>query len=294
MVPKLTEGAKKALRIGGLVLLAIFLVYNSTYSLEEGNRGVVLHLGKAVDTVEPGAGLKIPFYTTIVPVSTREQLVVAEKIEAYSSDRQPATMRVSVVYRVEPNQVLALYSRYKTVDIAGRVAVHGEIPTAMETVFGGFSAEQTVKQREELGIKYRNELVNVLKKQPVNLTAVRVENIDFTDDYEQAIAARTNAEVAVATKRQDKEREEIEKDITITKASAIAESDKKKADAAAYAIRVTAEAELTAMKNRSLELRSNPALLEWQRITTWNGVLPTTIMGDTAIPFMSVDKSAAR
>ena len=49
-------------------------------------------------------------------VSVRDHTFVFENLEAYSYDQQPATLRVSVTYRVPAERVAELYSEYGTIN----------------------------------------------------------------------------------------------------------------------------------------------------------------------------------
>lgn len=101
---------KLAIGTGVLFVLILCLAFGSWFQVDQGERGVVLRNGKLVRVSEPGLDFKTPFIDNVMTVSVRDHTFVFEKLEAYSYDQQPATLRVSVTYRVPPEHVAELYS----------------------------------------------------------------------------------------------------------------------------------------------------------------------------------------
>lgn len=105
-----------AIGTGLLFVLILFLAFGSWFQVDQGERGVVLRNGKLVRVAEPGLDFKTPFIDNVSVVSVRDHTFVFENLEAYSYDQQPATLRVSVTYRVPAERVAELYSEYGTIN----------------------------------------------------------------------------------------------------------------------------------------------------------------------------------
>mgnify|MGYP001060764049 CR=1 FL=1 len=93
-------------------LFALTLVFGSWYTVDQGDRGVILRTGAVVGTADPGLGFKLPWMDRVVDMSVQEQKRTYEKLEAYSKDQQAATLRVSVNYRIPPDRAAEVYAEY--------------------------------------------------------------------------------------------------------------------------------------------------------------------------------------
>lgn len=99
---KLPKGAVGA-GIGVIALLVI--LFSASYTIDEGERGVILRLGKIVGEAGPGLHFKLPVINSIEKISVQIQKEAFEKTEsgdnrlqAYSRDQQPATIAMAVNY----------------------------------------------------------------------------------------------------------------------------------------------------------------------------------------------------
>ena len=87
----------------GLAILSVVL--GSWYTVDEGERGVILRYGAVAGVAQPGLGFKIPLIDSVVRVSVQSKAAIYNGMEAYSRDQQPATMNLSVNYRIPPDRV---------------------------------------------------------------------------------------------------------------------------------------------------------------------------------------------
>ena len=127
-------------------------------------------------------------------------------------------------------------------------------------------------------------------KGPIVIDSVQIENIDFSDAYEKSIELRMQAEVLVQTEKQNLEKEKVQAQIAVTQANGQAESSLARARADAESTRIKGEAEATAIKARAAALAQNQDLVELTKAERWNGVLPTTMIPNSAIPFLNAGK----
>ncbi len=107
---------QKSLAIAIGVLAVVVLPFLSYYTVNEGERGILLRYGKIVKVAEPGLGFKIPFMESVEKISTRNQAVVYQGLQAYSRDQQPAQMTVSVSFHIKPSEAGAVYTTYNTIE----------------------------------------------------------------------------------------------------------------------------------------------------------------------------------
>jgi regulator of protease activity HflC (stomatin/prohibitin superfamily) len=274
-------------------IFAISLVLGSWYTVDEGERGVILRYGRVIGIASPGLGFKVPIIDEVVRLSVQTRIAVYEQVAAYSRDQQSADMRVSVNYRVLPDQVAEVYSRFGSEEALVARLISPRVNEETKTIFGRFNAETAIRERGRLNLEVTQAISEAVQG-PVAIDGVQIENIDFSDAYEQSVEQRMLAEVEVARLRQNAEREKVQAEITITKATAAADAVRAQAQADADAIRLKGDAEAQAIRARGAALRDNPALIGLVQAERWNGVLPTTMLPGGTVPFLDVGKATAQ
>jgi predicted kinase len=162
-----------------------------------------------------------------------------------------------------------------------------KVPDEVKNVFGRYTAISAIQDRAKLGIDI-NEILKKSVVGPVVVDSVQVEDVTFSDAYEQSIEKRMMAEVEIQTKRQNLETERINAEITVTQAKAQADSALAQAQAEAEAIRVRGVAEGDAIKSRGEALKQNAQLIALTQAEKWNGVLPTTMVPGGTVPFLNL------
>ncbi|MBK0079733.1 prohibitin family protein [Kosakonia sp. S58] len=269
------------------VILALIIGLFSVYTVNEGERGILLRNGRVVAVAGPGMGLKIPFIESVEKITVRNEAMLYEGMSAYSRDQQPAKMTVSVNFHIPPSEVEKVYAGYRTVEDMKTRLIARQIPTQLENVFGQYTAISAVQDRARLVLDIQNELRKSVKG-PVVIDTVQIENIDFSDAYEKSIEDRMKAEVAIATRRQNLETEKIQAQIAVTQAQATADSKLAAAKAESESIRLRGSAEAEAIRVKGEALKDNPSLVSLTTAERWDGKLPASMIPGGSVPFISV------
>lgn len=277
------------LTVALLILVGMILFFGAWYTIDQGERGVHLRNGAVVGSAEPGLGFKVPIIDTIKRISVQNHAAQYEKIPAYSKDQQTAEIKVSVSFHVPPGDVVHVYSEYGSVEGLISRLVDRQVPTQVENVFGQYTAISAVQNR----VTFVKDVTKAIRESvhgPIVIDSVQIENIDFSDAYEKSIELRMQAEVLVQTEKQNLEKEKVQAQIAVTQANGQADSSLARARADAESTRIKGEAEATAIKARAQALAQNQDLVELTKAERWNGVLPTTMIPNTAIPFLNANK----
>lgn len=253
--------------IGLVALFVIVILSSSWYTVDQGERGVILRNGAVIGEAEPGLGFKIPLIDSVEHISTQSQNSRYSDVKTYSRDQQPATLRVSINYHVTHARVV--YSDYQSIQGMLDRLVTPQVYTWAENIFGQFNAVSAVQDRAQLNTELAIALRKVIRG-PLLIESVQIENIDFSGKYEEAVEARMEATV-----RQQQ-------------AEAEAASTRTRADASAYAVKAQGEAEASAIRNRGDALRDNPGLPALVTAEKWDGHLPTTMPPGGTVPFLNV------
>ncbi|HMB57924.1 MAG TPA: prohibitin family protein [Arenimonas sp.] len=272
-----------------VVLVVATLFFGSWYTIDQGERGVHLRNGAVVGSADPGLGFKVPIIDSIKRIPVQNLTTMYDKVSAYSSDQQTAEIRVSVSFHVPPADVIALYSEYGSVEGLTSRIIDRQVPTQVENVFGQYTAISAVQNRVTF-VKDVTRAIREAVKGPVVIDGVQIENIDFSDAYEKSIELRMQAEVLVQTEKQNLEKEKVQAQIAVTQANGQADSSLARARADAESTRIKGEAQATAIKARAAALAQNQDLVELTKAERWNGVLPTTMIPNAAIPFLNSNR----
>ena len=231
----------------------------------------------------------MPYIDWVVRIPTRTTTGTLKDIFGYSSDQQPAQISLSVTFAIADDGVEALYTQFGKIDNLYELAIVPIVKQEIKTVFGQFTAIRSVQHREELNNKTRDAIVNALAKYPyLRIESVQIETVDFSDAYEQTIEDRMKAEVEVERYKQNLERERIEAQIAATRAQGLADAQIKAAEAEAKAIELRSEAEAASINTKGEALRKNPEIIRLMQIERWNGILPQTMLPNSAVPMLEL------
>lgn len=268
-------------------VLTLTVAFSSWYTIDQGERGVLLRNGALVGTAQPGLGFKLPWIEDVVKVSVQSRAQLYTEVPAYSKDQQSAVLSLSVNYRIPADQVTEVYSVYGGEEGLLSRLVDRRVNEDLKTVFGQFTAVAAIQDRSRLNLEVASAIQNSVKG-PVIIDSVQIENIDFSDAYEASIEQRMLAEVEVQKLRQNAEREKVQAEITVTQAKANADAVRAQAEAEAEAIRIKGDAEAASIKARGDALRENPGLVALTQAEKWNGQLPTTMLPSGSVPMLQL------
>lgn len=286
--------------LGVVIFFGLIVVLSSWYTVDEGEVGVVLRNGAVHDVAGPGLHFKTPLIDDVVTMSTRTEKLDLPQVAAYSQDIQAAELYMSVNYRIVAGSAKEIYATLG-VNFADRVL----LPTLLDrtkAVFGHFNAPTIISERTRLVAEITDAIRQAVADNGIIIESVQIENIDFSDAFEQAIEQRMQAEVEVTRLRQNLEREKVQAEIrrtaaqgqadsTVVQARAEAESRALQAKAEADALRLKGEAEAASIKAKAEAMNTNPQLIDLIRAERWDGKLPDTMVPGGTVPFIELERS---
>ncbi|MDP4530395.1 prohibitin family protein [Alkalimonas delamerensis] len=270
------------------ILILLFAV-GSFYTVDEGERGVVIRYGSLINVAEPGLHFKLPVIDSVRKISVQEQVELYRNMEAYSNDQQPAVMNLSVRYQIDSSRVDEVYRNFGTRQALIDRQVTRIVLEEAKTVLGQFNAATSIRERGRLNLEMAQAVQRSVTG-PVIILGVQVEDVSFSAAYEESVEQRMLAEVAVERERQNLERERVEADIVRTRAAAEADRVRAQAQAEADSIRLRGNAEAEAIRERAAALANNPLLVELVKAERWDGKLPTTMLPNATVPFIEANK----
>lgn len=262
-----------------------------------GHVGILTTFGKVSDEVlGEGFHLKNPV-AKITRMDVRTQ-VEHGTYEAFSSDIQQVQVGLTVNFNVNKDTAMNLFrevgTKYIDTIIIPRVKENTKV------VISHYTAESLVENREMLSSEVLELMKIDMSVYGINVTAISIEDIDFTDAFtnaveakqvatQQKLAAQTEEEKLTMQKEAEAAREiitaETEAERNKIAANANAEVIRIEADTAAYAVRVEAEAQAEA--NAMIADSLTDELVNYTVLSRWNGELPEYYGGD-ALPVLDI------
>jgi len=257
-----------------VAIVAIMTLFGSWYTVDQGERAVVLRLGATVGEDGPGLHFKLPWINTVHKITVQNQNRRYTKLETYSRDQQPANLTVSVTFMASDPS--AVYSQYG--DLEGAIArlIDPRVMSGVKTIFGQYDAVRAIQERGALNTDIASAITAAITG-PIQIVSVQVENIDFSAAYEQSVEQRMLAQVEIQKREENLRTVQVEAEIARTRA-----------EGEANAIRLKGEAEGAAIKARGDALRANADLVQLQAVEKWDGKLPTTMVPGSSLPFLNL------
>jgi regulator of protease activity HflC (stomatin/prohibitin superfamily) len=288
--------AGRIIGVVGFILGVAVIVTSCFATVPTGHTGILTTFGKVEDTTyEAGVHFILP-WQKVVNMDNRVQKLTKD-MEAFSSDIQEVTLKYTLNYRIESSQAQKLY---KTVGVNyATTIIEPKIEDAVKTITAQYNAENLVSKRAELGDKIEMLLTDSLSSYNIIVTSTAVENLDFTDEFTNAVEAKQVAEQNKIKAKTEQERQTMEKEEELKRNEAAALSAAKvaktEAEAAAEVAKIQANADLEvskiqadaaeyagqkeAAKNKAISESITEQLIKYYYILQWNGQLPETYMG---------------
>lgn len=245
----------KKLSIAGSVvlILAIFclaLIPGSFHTVEAGQIAVVKHLGeaKAVRT----AGTYFDFWITekyeYYDAKVQNMNIVTQ---AYSKDAQTMSIAMNVQYKIDDSKVIEIANQYGTIDLLAN-RIESIATEKAKATLSSYSAMNIIETRSTISPLVEDTIKNAVNEEYcVDIVAVVLTNIDFSDAFEKTVEDKMIAEQEKLKAEYEKETAIVnaEKELEVAKLQAQAKLEKAKADAEAQIEVARAEAESVKLKS---------------------------------------------
>lgn len=284
--------SKKAIGVVIGFLLAIVLIFKSTYIIPAGYEGVVYNpLRQGVQERVLSQGLKFanPLSTvTKYTVATEQQYLSADAREGSSSDESFSivtsdgkSVRVSIEYslRFEAGETPKVFTRFRgksgkevlATYVRGKVKTFTSEATSRYSVMDLYGAK-----RQEINASIFKHVKEQFKKDYIIIDSANLIEVQVDEETKNAIQQRVTAQ-------QELEKEKIERDKAVIVSEKLKIEAEGRANAQAREILIKADAEAKA--NNIISASITDKILELKRIEKWNGQKEgtTLVNGGTAI-----------
>ena len=242
------------------VLLCIAMVFAficvpfSFHTVDTGEVAVVKHLGKAKEVKTAGTHYDFWMTNKYQKYDGKVQNIDIETA-AYSSDAQTMTVQMTLQYQVLTDKVIDIAAQYGTLD-ALTTRINAIATEKTKSVLSSHKAMDIIANRQDMSPAVEEAIRQAVGEEYfVNVVAVVLTNIDFSDAFETAVEEKM-----------------------------IAEQKQLKAEYDAAAKVTAAEAEAKA--NQLLEKSLTDKILEEMFIDKWDGKLPEVMAGEDGLSIL--------
>lgn len=243
-------GGKVALGIGIGLLLVLILIPGSFHTVQAGEVAVVKHLGEA--KVVRTAGTYFDFWLTETYEYYDAKVQNTEiTTAAYSKDAQTMDIVMTIQYQIDTSKTIDIANKYGSLDVLGN-RIQSVATEKAKSVLSSYSAMSIIETRSTISPEVETAIKNAIDENYyVNIVAVVLVNIDFSDAFEATVENKMIAE-------QEKLKAEYEKETAIVNAEKELEVAKLQAQAKIAVAEADAKAQIEIAKAEaaSLQLKS--------------------------------------
>ena len=233
-----------------VVLIALFLGFNSTYSLKENEYGIRLQFNKIV-AIDEHAGLyfKIPFIQNVRKVPKSIQLYDIRPSDVMTSDKKSMIADMYILWRVSNPTVYYQTLNANVNNAKDRTGI--TVYNSVKSVISSMTQDEIIEARgEKLTQTITADANPDIQKYGIEIVQAQLKSLDLPDDnkqavYERMISERNNIAASYTAEGESKAKKiqnETDKQISLLKAQAEKKSAKLKAEGEAKYIETLQQA----------------------------------------------------
>lgn len=261
--------------IGMVVTFTCFITIPfSFHTVQTGEVAVVKHLGEAKEVRTAGTYFDFWMVNSYQKYDAKVQNLDITTA-AYSSDAQTMTVQMTVQYQIMSDKALEITSTYGNLEILQN-RIQSVATEKVKAVLSAYKAMSIIENRATMSPEVEKTIREAIGDEYfVDVVAVVLTNIDFSDAFELAVEEKMIAE-------QTKLKAEYENETKIAQAEAeaaaklkAAEAEIEIAKARAEAAKIEAEGEAAANKIVSESLTQD--IIDKIYAEAWDGKMPSVI-----------------
>ena len=170
------------------VVFAFITLISSVKVINQGEKAVVLRLGKFKAVAEPGLNLILPYIETMIKVDVRERVINVEPQKVITKDNVTVTVDAVIYYKV----VDPVKAEFEVEDFDTAATTLAQ--TNLRNVVGDKSLDETLTARDIINTNLRDVLDEVTHNWGVKVTRVEVQKIDPPAEITEAMSLQMKAE----------------------------------------------------------------------------------------------------
>lgn len=222
--------------------ICTFLIPSSFHQVEAGQVAVMKSLGKIVGTRMPGTYFDFCLTSKYIYFDTTVQKLDINT-NSYSSDAQTMNIQMTVQYRIDPSKAENILTEYSNMfSLAQRIEKVAD--DNVKSILSKYTAMKIIETRSMISPEVEQTIKKAVgNRYYVQVTAVNLTNIDFTDEFEKAVEDKV-----VAEQQKEAAITKAEQELEVAKLTAQAKIEAARGDAESQKIIASASAEAMALK----------------------------------------------
>lgn len=257
-----------------VLLIACILVPFSFRTVDTGEVAVVKRLGKVVDVRTAGTSFDLWVLKSYTKYDAKVQNLEVTTM-AYSSDAQTMDIQMTVQYQIMTDKVIDITTQYGSLEVLeNRISSIAIEKT--KAVLSSHKAMDIIADRASISPAVEKTIKEAIGEEYfVDVTAVVLTNIDFSDAFELAVEEKMIAEQAKLKADYENEKKVAQAEAEAEAKLKAAQAEIEIAKAEAEAKKIAAEAEAEA--NRIIAESLSEDILNKILADAWNGELPVVV-----------------
>lgn len=256
-----------------VLILGGLLMFSVTWSISDGQVGVVRHWGEVTEILPTGG----PYFNWILTHSVELVDVRTQEMDldfsARSFDSQQVSGLVSIHYNVVPTEASRVVQQFGNMEMLNTL-VNSVFTNEIQNVLSTKTAMEINAERPLVASQMLERLQQIQDQYYINVSQVNIESLNFTEGFDSAIESRVIAE-------QEMMRAELEAQRALIYAQQ--QLDVRKLEMDAMLLQANTEAEALRVLqgvwgSSSPEMRD--IMLRQQAIEKWSGDLPLVVGDD--------------
>ncbi|MDL2331032.1 prohibitin family protein [Odoribacter sp. OttesenSCG-928-A06] len=201
------EMNKKWVALVVVIFVLGVVALNGFYTIDTGERGVVLRFGRLTGIVSEGLNLKIPFVDHVEKLSVRDHNLTM-KSEVSSSDIQTIAVEVGLVYSLNPQKIDKIYQTYgKNIE---QTLVRPTLSEKINAIIAEYPIEAFVEKRAEISNRINTAFASQVDGSGILVKSLLITNHDFSSEFNKAIEDKKIAEQGALTAKFTLDRMKLE------------------------------------------------------------------------------------
>ena len=171
-----------------ILIIAGIVILSSVRIIYQYERAVKFRFGKYVNILNPGLNLIFPIIDKIRKVDMRITTIDIPSQEVMTSDNVPVKVNGVVYFKVKDPEKAVI----KVQDYTYAVSQYAQ--TALRDVVGGVQLDELLEKREQIGEKIEKMVDVETDAWGIDITAIRMQDIELPAEMKRAMAAQAEAE----------------------------------------------------------------------------------------------------
>lgn len=273
--------------VGGIAAVGLFVGWMaSSFTVEQKEVAIVTHFGAFEKVAGAGLHFRNPFTESYELFHVSTQQLEVEHSEVYTADNQGVNVTMLVQYDVPEADAKNLFEHFPNY----QQRMYSLANDRMKEAFGHRQVADIPSSRAAIEDEIRKKVSeDATRLYGLSVSEIQITELKYSETFLAAVDQMTKAkaEVTKAEQLRLQSQKDAERQQITAKANADAETVQAEADA--KATRLRGEAEADAIKAKALALGSSPFYVQYQQARQWDGKLPQTILGTTALPIFKTN-----